>query len=52
MQAAQPTVSRLCLCRHEFHTACLVGWVQRRKYSCPVCRAVFYVPPAVRRPKR
>lgn len=38
-------ILRLRTCRHEFHEECLLGWFLMRKYSCPICRAVYYVDP-------
>lgn len=36
-------VVSLPACRHIFHTACIVRWVQRQT-TCPVCRAVVVDP--------
>ncbi|KAF2743895.1 hypothetical protein M011DRAFT_207452 [Sporormia fimetaria CBS 119925] len=35
-------ILRLKVCRHEFHAECLTSWFVVRKYSCPLCRAVYY----------
>ncbi|KAF2272173.1 uncharacterized protein EI97DRAFT_233189 [Westerdykella ornata] len=42
-------ILRLQTCRHEFHEECLLSWFLMRKYSCPVCRAVYYVDPVEKR---
>ncbi|KAF2011993.1 hypothetical protein BU24DRAFT_465568 [Aaosphaeria arxii CBS 175.79] len=38
-------ILRLKVCGHEFHEECLVSWCRIRKYSCPICRAAYYVVP-------
>lgn len=35
-------ILRLNVCTHEFHAECLTGWFIFGKFSCPICRAVFY----------
>jgi hypothetical protein len=40
--AEKEEILRLKVCGHEFHAECLVSWCVVRKYSCPICRAVFY----------
>lgn len=35
-------ILRLKVCGHEFHAECLISWFVIRKYSCPICRAVYY----------
>jgi hypothetical protein len=35
-------ILKLKVCGHEFHAECLISWFVLRKYSCPICRAVFY----------
>lgn len=35
-------ILRLNACGHEYHMECLLSWFMVRKYSCPICRAVYY----------
>lgn len=35
-------ILRLTVCSHEFHAECLTGWFIFGKFSCPICRALFY----------
>ncbi|PSN67591.1 hypothetical protein BS50DRAFT_633309 [Corynespora cassiicola Philippines] len=35
-------ILKLKSCGHEFHAECLVSWCILRKYSCPICRAVYF----------
>lgn len=35
-------ILRLNVCGHEYHHGCLLSWFMVRKYSCPICRAVYY----------
>jgi E3 ubiquitin-protein ligase RHA2 len=30
---------RTLACRHTFHAACLDGWFDQSRLSCPLCRA-------------
>lgn len=39
------SILRLNACYHEFHAECLTGWFVIGKFSCPICRAVFYGDP-------
>ena len=36
-------ILKLNACAHEFHAECLVSWFVIQKYSCPICRSVYYV---------
>ncbi|ORY15984.1 hypothetical protein BCR34DRAFT_144302 [Clohesyomyces aquaticus] len=38
----QEKILRLNVCGHEFHAECLLSWLLVRRYTCPVCRAVYY----------
>lgn len=40
--AEDPDILRLNVCNHEFHAECLTGWFIFGKFSCPICRSVFY----------
>ncbi|KAF2000602.1 hypothetical protein P154DRAFT_620117 [Amniculicola lignicola CBS 123094] len=40
--AEQEAILRLEICHHEFHAECLTSWVMMRRYTCPICRAVFW----------
>ncbi|KAF2793314.1 hypothetical protein K505DRAFT_362117 [Melanomma pulvis-pyrius CBS 109.77] len=35
-------ILKLRACGHEFHAECLTSWFVIRKYSCPICRAIYY----------
>jgi hypothetical protein len=35
-------ILRLNVCHHEFHAECLASWFAFSKFSCPICRAVYY----------
>lgn len=35
-------ILRLIVCGHEYHMECLMSWFLVRKYSCPICRAVYF----------
>ncbi|KAF2676817.1 hypothetical protein K458DRAFT_396542 [Lentithecium fluviatile CBS 122367] len=35
-------VLRLNVCSHEFHAECLTSWFVIGKFSCPICRAVYF----------
>ncbi|KAF2268855.1 hypothetical protein CC78DRAFT_575839 [Lojkania enalia] len=42
--AEKEGISKLEVCGHEFHAECLISWFLVRKYSCPICRAVYFAP--------
>jgi hypothetical protein len=35
-------ILRLNVCSHEFHAECLTSWFVFGKFSCPICREVYY----------
>jgi hypothetical protein len=37
-------ILRLQKCGHEFHAECLISWFVLAKWSCPICRALYYTP--------
>lgn len=37
-------ILRLKVCNHEFHAECLISWFVLAKWSCPICRALYYKP--------
>lgn len=41
-EGANEEILKLNVCGHEFHAECLISWFIRWKYSCPICRAVYY----------
>ncbi|KAF2115396.1 hypothetical protein BDV96DRAFT_77306 [Lophiotrema nucula] len=39
-------ILKLNVCTHEFHAECLTSWFLMRRYTCPICRAIFFDPEA------
>jgi hypothetical protein len=45
MLKEQEEIVKLNVCGHIFHMECLMSWYVFGKFSCPVCRAVYYGKP-------
>lgn len=37
---------RVLKCNHVFHFSCITPWMTNRNASCPLCKTLYYIPPA------
>uniref|UniRef100_A0A7N0V055 RING-type domain-containing protein n=1 Tax=Kalanchoe fedtschenkoi TaxID=63787 RepID=A0A7N0V055_KALFE len=35
-------VSELAVCGHVFHSGCIRGWIERDRFTCPLCRSLLF----------
>ncbi|KAL9673025.1 hypothetical protein QQ045_029278 [Rhodiola kirilowii] len=35
-------VSKLSGCGHVFHGECIRGWIERDRFTCPLCRSLLF----------